>query len=68
MTNLTVISSAEINAIKFAIEKIEEIRDNINFENQENKSKDDLVMSIIDIEEVLTMVNEHLEKVIEIAE
>ena len=68
MTNLTVISSAEINAIKFAIEKIEEIRDNINFENQENKSKDDLVMLIIDIEEVLTMVNEHLEKVIEIAE
>jgi len=64
MTNLTIISPTEVNTIKFAIDKIEEIRENINYENQENKSKDDLVTSILDIEEVLTMVTRELETVL----
>lgn len=68
MTNLTVISPLEIIAINFAIEKIEEIRENINCENQENRSKDDLVTSILDIEEVLTMVVDRLESVITVKE
>lgn len=68
MTNLTVISPLEIIAINFAIEKIEEIRENINCENQENRSKDDLVTSILDIEEVLTMVIDRLESVITVKE
>lgn len=68
MTNLTVISPSEIIAINFAIEKIEEIRENINCENQENRSKDDLVTSILDIEEVLTMVVDRLESVITVKE
>lgn len=64
MTNITVISPTEINTIRFSIDKIEEIRENINSENQENKSKDDLVMSVLDIEEVLNMVSEKLKTVI----
>lgn len=66
MTNITVISPTEINTIKFAIDKIEELRENINSENQENKSKDDLVMSVLDIEEVLNMVSEELKTVVAI--
>lgn len=68
MTNLTVISPSDIFNINFAIEKIEEIRENINCENQENRSKDDLVDSILDIEEVLTMVVDRLEGVIAVKE
>ena len=68
MTNLTVISPSEIIAINFAIEKIEEIRENINCVNQENQSKDDLISSILDIEEVLTMVVDRLESVITVKE
>ena len=64
MTNITVISPTEINTINFAIDKIEEIRENINSENQENKSKDDLVMSVLDIEEVLNMISEELKTVV----
>lgn len=64
MTNITVISPTEINTIRFSIDKIEEIRENINSENQENKSKDDLVMSVLDIEEILNMVSEKLKTVI----
>lgn len=64
MTNLTVFSPTEINSIKFAIDKIEEIRNDIKSENQENKSKDDLITSIFDIEEVLAMVSENLETAI----
>lgn len=66
MTNITVISQTEINTINLAIDKIEEVRENINSENQENKSKDDLVMSILDIEEVLSMVSEELKTVVAI--
>lgn len=68
MTNLTVISPSDIFNINFAIERIEEIRENINCENQENRSKDDLVDSILDIEEVLTMVVDRLESVITVKE
>ena len=66
MTNITVISQTEINTINLAIDKIEEVRENINSENQDNKSKDDLVMSILDIEEVLSMVSEELKTVVAI--
>lgn len=66
MTNIITISSTEVNTIKFAIDKIEEIRENINSVNQENLSKDDLVMSILDIEEVLSMVNRELETILAI--
>lgn len=66
MTNITIISPTEINTIKFAIDKIEEVRENINSENQENKSKDDLVMSVLDIEEILNMVSEELKTVVAI--
>ena len=68
MTKLTVISPTEINTIKFAMDKIEEIRENINSVNQENQSKDDLVASILNIEEVLAMVSRELETVIEVKE
>lgn len=66
MTNITVISQTEVNTINFAIDRIEEVRENINSENQENKSKDDLVMSILDIEEVLNMISRELETVVAI--
>ena len=66
MTKIMTISPTEVNTIKFAIDKIEEIRENINSVNQDNQSKEDLVMSIIDIEEVLTMVNRELETVLAI--
>ena len=64
MTKIITISPTEVNTIKFAIDKIGEIRENINSVNQENLSKEDLVMSIIDIEEVLTMVSRDLETVL----
>lgn len=66
MTNITVISQTEVNTINFAIDRIEEVRENINSENQENKSKDDLVMSILDIEEVLNMISRELKTVVAI--
>lgn len=66
MTNLTVISPIEINIIESAIDEIEKIRDDINCENQDNKNKEDLVMSILDIEEVLATVSEKLKSVIEV--
>ena len=43
MTNIITISSTEVNTIEFAIDKIEEIRQNINSVNQENQVKEDLV-------------------------
>ena len=58
------ISQIDLNLIRFAILKIDEIRDNINSENQENKNKEDLVTSILDIEEVLNMTVDSLRKVI----
>ena len=66
MTNIITISPTEVNTIKFAIDKIEEIRENINSVNQEKLSKDDLVTSILDIEEVLSMVNRELETILSI--
>lgn len=64
MTKIMTISPTEVNTIKFAIDKIEEIRENINSVNQENQSKENLVKSIIDIEEVLTIVSRELETVL----
>ncbi len=64
MTNITVISQTEINTINFVIDKIEEVRENINSENPENKSKDDLVISVLDIEEFLNMVSKELKTVV----
>lgn len=66
MTNITIISPQEVVKIDLAIDKLEEIREHINCENQENRSKDDLVMSILDIEEILAMVVSKLEDVIKI--
>lgn len=66
MTNITIISPSEVVKIDLAIDKLEEIREHINCENQENRSKDDLVTSILDIEEVLAMVVNKLEDVIKI--
>ena len=66
LTNITTISPSEVVDINFAINKLEEIRENINCNNQENRSKDDLVTSILDIEEVLAMVVSKLENVIKI--
>lgn len=66
MTNITVISQTEVNTINFAIDRIEEVREIINSENQENKSKDDLVTLILDIEEVLNMVSRELKTVVAI--
>ena len=64
MTNITVISQTEINTINFVIDKIEEVRENINSENPENKSKDDLVISVLDIEKFLNMVSKELKTVV----
>lgn len=64
MKNIMTISQIDLNLIRFAILKIDEIRDNINSENQENKNKEDLVTSILDIEEVLNMTVDSLRKVI----
>lgn len=66
MKTLTVISPTEINTIKNAIDKIEEIRNDINSKNQDNRSKYELVTSILDIEEVLAAISEKLESVIEV--
>lgn len=66
MKTLTVISPTEINTIKNAIDKIEEIRNDINSKNQDNRSKYELVTSILDIEEVLAAINVKLESVIEV--
>lgn len=60
MANERIISPIEVNTINFAIEKIDEIRENIDCENQELRTKDDLVTSILDISEVLTMISENL--------
>lgn len=64
MKNIMTISQIDLNLIRFAILKIDEIRNNINSENQENKNKEDLVTSILDIEEVLNMTVDSLRKVI----
>lgn len=66
MKTLTVISPTEINTIKNAIDKIEEIRNDINSKNQDNRSKYELVTSILDIEEVLAAISVKLESVIEV--
>ena len=68
MTNITIISTEEIATINFAINKIEEIRSNINCENQNNRRKNELIDSILDIEEALTMVVNKLEDVITVKE
>lgn len=64
MKNITIISESEIDSIKFAIDKINSIREHINSESQDSRSKKDLVMSLIDIEEILFMVSDKLEEVI----
>lgn len=64
MKKITIISESEIDSIKFAIDRINDIREHINSENQDNRIKSELVMSLIDIEEVLSMVSDKLEEVI----
>lgn len=62
MKNVIVVSPEEINVIKSVIDKIEDVRYEINNTNQENKSKDDLVTSILDIEDILDDVSNELQQ------